>query len=448
MVAWTLDRKPDQLVDPGCGSGRFCSEALRRAPDIQVVAIDLDPLATLACRALLATLGVGSARVINADYTRLDLGLQSGRTAFIGNPPYIRHHNLGAEQKRIAKSLGKALGVSISGLAGLHTHFLLATLKYARLGDIGCFLTSAEWLDVGYGQAVRTLLLDRTTQFDLHLVDPAVSTFEEVMTTALVLGFQTGSPQASVRVRTVNSAVSLGNLDQGGRFLSRSRLAKSTHWRALVNGVRRTTAHKTIRLGEICRVSRGEVTGANRFFVMGAAEAERCGVEKYTVPVLCSAREVLQAKGVVHMDSMKRVLLAPSATLDLRSKEHESLFRYLKAGERLGFSRRYICQHREPWWHLALKRPPIVATYMARQPPAFALNPDGIAIINVLHGLYPLVDMSLDELQDLVSRLNRDRDQLRGKGRVYHGGLEKFEPSEMEAVQVRPPSRRHQNFQL
>jgi hypothetical protein len=85
--------------------------------------------------------------------------------------------------------------------------------------------------------------------------------------------------------------------------------------------------------------------------------------------------------------------------------------------------------------------PPIIATYMARQPPAFALNPRGFRILNVLHGLHPKTQLSTVQMTGLVRYLNSIRESLRGQGRTYHGGLEKFEPREMEAIQVPPPER-------
>lgn len=73
---------------------------------------------------------------------------------------------------------------------------------------------------------------------------------------------------------------------------------------------------------------------------------------------------------------------------------------------------------------------------MARQAPLFALNPDGLALINIAHGLYPKKRMTHDELQALVAYLNSVRESFRGQGRTYQGGLEKFEPREMEALPV------------
>jgi hypothetical protein len=73
---------------------------------------------------------------------------------------------------------------------------------------------------------------------------------------------------------------------------------------------------------------------------------------------------------------------------------------------------------------------------MARQPPVFALNPDGLAFINIAHGIFPRSELTRDQLEALVAALNRRRGSFRGNGRTYHGGLEKFEPREMESLVI------------
>jgi SAM-dependent methyltransferase len=127
MLDWVLARQPERFVDPGCGSGRFAAGVVRRRPDVDVVAVDVDPVATLLTRAALTVLGARSATVRLADYTAFDLPPVTGRTAFVGNPPYVRHHDLPTEMKARAAALGKMLGYRVSGLAGLHAYFFLAT---------------------------------------------------------------------------------------------------------------------------------------------------------------------------------------------------------------------------------------------------------------------------------------------------------------------------------
>jgi hypothetical protein len=73
---------------------------------------------------------------------------------------------------------------------------------------------------------------------------------------------------------------------------------------------------------------------------------------------------------------------------------------------------------------------------MARQAPRFARNPDGVALLNIGHGIHPRVEMTAEELDELASALNEARAGFAGSGRTYHGGLEKFEPREMEALLI------------
>ncbi|MGI8554288.1 MAG: methyltransferase, partial [Dehalococcoidia bacterium] len=205
MLDWVLARDPDRLVDAGCGSGRFAAEAARRRQGLEIIAVDVDPLATLLTRAALAVLDARATRVVQADYTRFDLPGIAGRTAFIANPPYVRHHELSLGSKGWLVSSGRQLGQRVSALAGLHAHFFLATALHVQLGDVGCFVTSAEWLDVNYGSAIRKLLLQRLGLRSLHLLNPRAIPFEDAMTTAVIVCFEAGTYPDSIRLRSVES---------------------------------------------------------------------------------------------------------------------------------------------------------------------------------------------------------------------------------------------------
>lgn len=273
----------------------------------------------------------------------------------------------------------------------------------------------------------------------IHLLDPQAAPFDDAMTTAAVTCFKVGKRTTGIRMRTTGTSSELGKLDSGGRRVSSSRLRDAPRWTPLFRddvGARRAGF---VRLGSIVRVSRGAVTGSNRFFVMSIDEARLLGLTQHVRPALTSAREVFGADGIVRAGDCRRVVLDPPAAVDLVTAEHEPLRRYLEWGAQEGVPDSYVCRHRRPWWRVAAKSPPIVATYMARQPPAFAVNRDGLVILNVVHGLFPKVPLDQDQLLGLVCFLNSHREELRGGGRTYQGGLEKFEPREMEAIEVPPP---------
>jgi adenine-specific DNA-methyltransferase len=144
MVEWALQRCPDRIIDPGCGSGRFAAAAVRRHPRLSVLAVDVDPVATLLTRAVLAVLRCRDACVMQCDYTAMEVAPIAGRTAYLGNPPYVRHHDLSPETKAWSLRAARRLGRSISGLAGLHALFFLATALHAAPGDVGCFVTKVN----------------------------------------------------------------------------------------------------------------------------------------------------------------------------------------------------------------------------------------------------------------------------------------------------------------
>jgi hypothetical protein len=439
MIDWVMARHPERIIDAGCGTGRFAGAAVRRDVSLPVVAIDLDPLATLLTRATLAVLNARNATVLQADYTRMRLPPIAGRTGFIGNPPYVRHHDLSPELKAWAFANARRLGRRASGLAGLHSYFFLSTALNAKPGDIGCFVTSAEWLDVNYGSLIRGLFLDGLGGRSLHVIRPQAVPFADAMTTAAIACFEVGSAPAEVRLHLIEAVPHLRSLDAGDS-ISRAELARANRWTPFLRRVDGPAAESDfIPLGALVHVHRGAVTGANGFFVLTRERANALGIDQWCRPVISRAEEIFLSGGIVRDSAERKVLLDLPPTIDRAACPY--LDAYLRLGEqpRDGqppISEGYIARHRQPWWVVRAATPPVVATYMARQPPAFALNPDRLAIINIAHGLYPRVEMTDGQLTTLVDVLNQDRESFRGMGRTYHGGLEKFEPREMEGLPV------------
>ena len=175
MTAWAASQcDPLRVVDPGAGSGRFLLAAGARFPKAALIGIESDPLAALILRANLCAQGFADrAEVTVADYRSATLLPVRGPSLFIGNPPYVRHHELGATWKTWFAKSARRVGIKASKLAGLHIHFFFKTLELARHGDTGVFITSSEWLDVNYGSALRELLAGRLGGTALHILDPA-----------------------------------------------------------------------------------------------------------------------------------------------------------------------------------------------------------------------------------------------------------------------------------
>ena len=437
MLHWASDHgTPTRVVDPGAGSGRYLLAAGRRFPEAELHGSDVDPLATLMLRANLAAAGLaGRARIHLGDYRALALPEAEGPTLFIGNPPYVRHHQIAPEWKAWLLQTARRHGLHASALAGLHVHFFLATAEYGRRGDFGAFITSSEWLDVNYGALVRRLLLDELGGQSLHVLAPEAQPFSDATTTGAITCFRIGDTVPAMKVRRVESVSDLGRLAKG-RSVSRQRLTETNRWSVLTR-VTPALPEGHVELGELCRVHRGTVTGANAVWVRRDAHPDL--PERVLFPSITRARELFGAGARLgSLDALRRVVDLPVDLDVFDAAERRQIDRFLREARARGVPEGYIASNRRAWWSVGLRAAaPILATYMARRPPAFVRNDAGARHINIAHGLYPR-----EEMTDAV--LDRLADHLRAavtlaQGRTYAGGLVKFEPREMERIPVPGP---------
>jgi hypothetical protein len=435
MMSWLAAQgQPARIVDPGAGSGRFIMAAGQAFPDAHLVAVETDPLAALTLRANLSCRGwLDRTTIMVKDYRDVQLPPPSaGITAFVGNPPYVRHHGISDKWKTWYAARFAGLGIKASALAGLHLHFFLQTRLLAREADIGAFITSAEWLDVNYGSALRELFLTGLGGVALHVLKPTVEAFPGIATTAAVTCFRVGETASPVRVCSVNSLCDLNGLNKGVD-IPRERLTAARRWSAIVEPSP-SGSEGDIELGELFRVHRGQVTGANAVWIAGE-HAERLP-DSIKLPAVTKARELIRAGAHLRSaDALRRVIDLPSELDEFTREERRRIGTFLRWAKKQGADQGYIAQHRKPWWSVGLKSPaPILCTYMARRPPQFTLNACKARHINIAHGLYPRAAVSAAALTRLVTWLNKNIQK--GSGRTYSGGLTKFEPKEIERLRI------------
>lgn len=443
MLDWAADRArvagaPARIIDPGAGSARYLVAAARRFPSSALVGVELDPVAAILARAHLAAAGHGArARILLADYRAAELGPAGGSALYIGNPPYVRHHHISPTWKAWLVAEAGRLGLTASQLAGLHVYFFLRVARTARPGDAGAFVTSAEWLDVNYGRLVRDLFVGPLGGRDLLVLDPAVRAFPDAATTAAITTFVVGERSPAVRLSRVAALSELATpgVLGAGHDTHRERLAAAPRWTPLLLAAREVR-EGYVELGELCRVHRGAVTGANRVWI---ADADVDLPPEVLFASVTRARELFAA-GPVLADprSLKRVIDLPVDLDVFDGAARRAVARFLRRAKQRGAADGYIAQHRARWWAIGLRQaPPILATYMARRPPAFVRNTAGARYINVAHGLYPRGPLGDAALRGLAAYLARTT--TLDSGRTYAGGLTKFEPREMERLLVPAP---------
>lgn len=434
MVRWAASKgKPARIVDAGCGSGRFTVAAAKVFAKARLIACDVDPLAVLILRANAAVLQFAhrlEARV--TEYRSLDIPQIEGRTLYIGNPPYVRHHEISADAKEwFANTAGK-LGFSASKLAGLHVHFFLRTREIAKRGDWGAYITAAEWMDVNYGSVVRKMLSDGLGGSALHIFKPEGLPFDDAMTTGVITTFKVGKRPKQLTVRELENSEDLNDL-KGGRRISWADAEDCDRWSNLTRS-RVRAPKELVPLGQLFRVHRGAVTGANDVFIEGEFRGRL--PEQFLVPAVTKAKDLFEASGaLIDAKSLRRLIALPADADSLTADECAAVEEFKKWAREQGAHQTYTAKSKKAWWSISLREPaPILCTYMARKAPAFVRNLVGARHINIAHGLYPRVPMTAVDLDAYAIFLREN--VCKSEGRTYAGGLTKFEPKEIERLLV------------
>lgn len=439
LVETMLDRLAehgpfDTIVDCGAGTGRFAIAAARRFKQARVVAVERHAVLLERLREGLRESGVGARVAIEPTDFFAWRRPPGGRVAFIGNPPYVRHHDLAPSRKQAYRDTMRSLGGQASQLAGLHLHFMAHIAAQARAGDALLFVTAAEWLDNGYGAAMRDLVAGAEPTLavsGLWLAPPGHPVFPDALVSAVVVEALVGKADAPVN---------LGSLSDGRlrthRCWSRSQLRALSRWGPACEP-QLVADEGGVALGSRFRVTRGQVTGANAAWVFRAGELDLPA--RLLRPVLSRAQELIS--GTVEaddaLDRVKRVVELPEDLSQLEPAERPLVDRFLDRARHLGADRSYIARQRRHWHVLDLRSPPpVLVSYMGRRPPVFRRNPHALTFLNIAHGLYPREPMAEGALDALVAYLNRS--VTLGSGRVYGGGMAKFEPSDIARIPVPP----------
>jgi hypothetical protein len=442
MVSWaaSIDAAPKRVVDPGIGSGRFISAAADRFQNAELVGIDIDPLALLMARANADVRGYANRLHLElGDFRAIALPSCEGKTLYIGNPPYLRHHDISERWKNWFAETARRFGFKASKLAGLHIHFFLRTREIAAHGDFGAFITAAEWLDVNYGSTLRSMLADGLGGSAVHVIDPKAQPFSDALTTGAVTCFHVGSRPTHFSVRAVHRLEDLAPLDQG-RAISWTEMATAPRWSVFT---RKPVEARPgfIELGELFRAHRGQVTGANRAWIAGD-EANDIP-KRFKRPTITKGRELLAVRTeLITSAGLKKVVDLPHSLDELDLEERKAVQRFLAWAKTIGAKDSYVAQHRRAWWAVELRAPaPVLVTYMARQAPAFVLNTAKARHLNIAHGLYPRSPLSEKTLAAILVWLRQHVGT--SEGRAYAGGLVKFEPKELERILIPAPEDIH-----
>lgn len=449
------DAQPIRFIDPAAGTGSFISALRKHAPASSVETIrgyEIDPYYGAPALELWNDKGV-DLRI--GDFTRTQAPAPGQRfNLIVANPPYVRHHHLEfSDKKRLQEASFHASGMELSGLSGLHCHFLALAHPWMAPDALACWLIPSEFMDVNYGREVKRYLSERVTLLRIHRFAPTEVQFEDALVSSAVVWFRNTPPPAG---HTVN--FTFGGTHETPRVQSAipvETLKMSEKWTRFPNSTLPVEANAGVRIADLFDIRRGIATGNNEVFILSPERVVELGLPvSQLTPILPSPRylETDRVEGdATGFPQVARAGYLINSRLDevrLHAK-HPRLFDYLESQKETAM-KGFLCSRRSPWY-LQEERAaaPLLCTYMGRgsgidgKPFRFILNRSQAVATNTFLNLYPKPALAarLKAEPALLERIWCVLNELtpacmKAEGRVYGGGMHKMEPKELANVPV------------
>ena len=188
---------PLRMLEPACGTGAFFSAASTVVAPRRWqsrVGVELDPVFAKAARELWTGEGV---MIVEGSFTDFSASPenQSRFNLLCTNPPYVRHHHLGATLKQMLQArVARELGIKVSGLTGLYVYFVLLSHSLLEDGAVASWLIPSEFMSVNCGEALRRYLVTRVTLLDVFQFDPEEVQFDDALVSSCVVTYRKSRP--------------------------------------------------------------------------------------------------------------------------------------------------------------------------------------------------------------------------------------------------------------
>jgi adenine-specific DNA-methyltransferase len=387
-----------------------------------------------------------------ADFTKTPLPINDSQkfNLIVCNPPYVRHHHINGQKKRLHQEALAAANMKLSGLAGLYCYFMALCHGWMKTNGIAVWLIPSEFMDVNYGQAVKDYLLNEVNLLRIHRFDPKDAQFDDALVSSAVVWIQMQKPVLGKQVRFSYG----GTIDRPSheKMVDARVLMAEKKWTRFPLSEEREVS-LVPRLGDFFTVKRGIATGDNKYFILTRDDIESKDLPlSQFKPILPSPRYLRGTEVKADREGcpdLENLLFVLDCRLAIEEVErlYPRLYEYLQMGIENGVSQRYLCKSRKLWYAQESRSESyFYCTYMGRgsdgqKPFRFILNRSRAIVANSYLILYPkpVLTTLIAENPAMIGLLWAALDSMTevamvDEGRVYGGGMHKLEPSELANV--------------
>ena len=477
MAAWVLggDREIQSILDPSVGLGVFIRAVrehletskipLKISPEISQINIkgyDLDAqILEIAQRELNKLNDLDqppniklNIELLEQDYLFHDW--EYSYDAIIGNPPYLRFQDF-PDRHLALQELSDRLGIKLSGFTNIYALFLLKSIHQLKENGRCAYIIPSEFLNSNYGKVVKQYLLDQGSLRYIIIFNFQENIFDRAITTSSIFLFSHDQQNSIVEFINISTIEDLNNLCQrinsypkqpltnisdhlkNNQTLVCSNLDANLKWRIYYQETHSHKYQNLVDFSNYAKVCRGIATGDNSYFLFTAEKIEKSQIpQHYFLPIVGSSSQV--AKYIFTQKDFKQLIINNKSVFILNAKDLENpqIKEYILWGESQGIHQKYLTSHRHPWYAIERRLPaPIWVSVFSRGGLKFIKNEAGVRNLTTFHCVY-LNALGLAKIDLLFAYLLTDvaKNIFADQRREYGGGLEKFEPNDLNHSKV------------
>jgi len=486
MAAWVLggDRQVSTILDPAVGLGVFIRairEQLRSpltASQVRIKGYDIDPQILAIAQQELTKLDYSNNIKLSIELLELDYLFHDWDCSYDGiicNPPYLRFQDFLTRDFAL-QEMSDRLNIKLSGFTNIYALFLLKSIHQLKENGRCGYIIPSEFLNSDYGKTVKKYLLEHKSLRYILIFNFKKNVFDRALTTASIFLFSHDDQPSTLEFINISSLKDLDHQLQkiyiypkqlsNNQIISyqTAELDTNIKWRGYYQVVHAHKYQNLVDFSTYAKVSRGIATGANDYFLFTSEKAQHFNIdESFLLSVISKSIQVssnfftqqdflnlatnnkpvflFNADGLdtgsLDADSLDIGSL-DADNLDADSLENSPVKAYILRGESLGIDKKYLTSHRKPWYAIEHRLPPpIWVSVFSRGGLRFIRNEAGVRNLTTFHCVY-LNTLAQEKIDLLFAYLLTDvaKDIFADQQREYGGGLEKFEPNDLNHGQV------------
>lgn len=423
------------VLDPAVGEGIFLKCLERKTKnELQYVAYDVDEaMIKQSCSFVNAKV-----KYENTDYLLSDIATQPD--IIICNPPYNKFQEIPNRYEYI-KMFKNKYKFNISGYSNLCVYFLIKSLFDLKEDGKCAYIIPYEFLNTGYGEKIKGFFLRSKFLKTIYKFDSRLSLFDEALTTSCILVFEK-KEHKEVQFVLIDdiSEIETKNFSNSKSY-AYDELDHKKKWNLYFNFEPIADYNHLIPFSKVAKVKRGIATGGNAFFALNKAQIDARGLSPNVLTkCICKSPDV---KKLVFQEADFHELYLLNKKVYLFNGEqatNRSDFEYIKFGETNDYDKGYLTSHRSPWYSLEKKESaPIWISVFSRNSLKVIRNETHAKNLTTFHSVY------------LNEKYNNDRfinifycylltptchHLLQANKREYGGGLDKFEPNDLNNARI------------